>query len=98
MSDPLRDIGRRLRADGKSFRTGAAELDEGAFIERTLAHLPPVGETLAVGIAEEALNLVEMLARQPGNRVLILERQRELRAKLDELVSRDYGHTGNPGT
>jgi hypothetical protein len=62
-----------------------------------LDKLPPVGETLAVGIAEEALNLVEMLAREPGNRILVMERQRALRARLDELVSRDYGHTGYPG-
>ncbi len=83
MSDPLREY------------TVHGGLDKG---RRVRADLPPIGETLAVGIAEEALNLVEMLDRQPGNRVLILERQRELRAKLDELVSRDYGHTGNTGT
>jgi hypothetical protein len=38
---------------------------------------------LYAGIAEEALNLLGLLDRQPGNRVLILQRAGELRRQLD---------------
>lgn len=37
-------------------------------------------------IAEEALNLLDQLDQQPGNRVLILQRARQLREDLGKLV------------
>jgi|SRR5580765_1096355 hypothetical protein len=38
-----------------------------------------------VGIAEEALNLLDELDAHPGNRVLVMQRARELRTRLDNL-------------
>ena len=41
------------------------------------------GEAIAIGIAEEALNLISTLDQTPGNRILVLQRAHELRRQLD---------------
>jgi len=70
--------------------SGRPENLRGADLDYPEVYQLACNSAIFVSVAEEALNLLAELDRHPGNRVLVMTRARELRARLS-------AHVPHPG-